>query len=203
MSNNNQPPAPAPSRPTLEDVCPKNGTCDLNTLHHYLPTYETLYSPIRDEPLTILLIGAGMSGVVWMMNDYFSNAVIHVCDGREDHHFKRPLYHSGEFPTVLHSSARPFDADYVESEFVENGLLFDIIVEDTSPRTLEIMSKTLDLYCKLLSPNGMLIIEDLQEIYWQDTLIQHVPEGRLRENTTVYDLRASGRYDDILFVVKN
>jgi len=201
MSDNNQ--QPAPSRPTLEELCP-NHICDINTTHHYIPTYESLYSPIRDEPLTILIIDAGMSGVVQMMNNYFSNAIIHVCDGREGHHFKPPLYHSGLHQNViLHSSARPFDVDYVETEFVENGLQFDIIVEDTSPRTLEIMSKTLDLYCKLLSPNGMLIIEDVQEIYWQDTLIQHVPEGRLRENTTVYDLRASGRYDDILFVVKN
>ena len=196
MSKNN-------NRPTLEELCPNNIT-DINTTHHYIPTYESLYSPIRDEPLTILIVGAGMSGVVQMMKDYFTNAIIHVCDGREGHHFKPPLYHIGLYPNViLHSSAQPFDPDYIENEFVNNGLLFDIIVEDTSPRTLDIMSTTLQLYCPLLSPNGMLIIEDLQEKEWGNILTQSVPEGRLRENITVYDLTSSGRYDDILFVVKN
>jgi hypothetical protein len=191
------------TRPTLEDLCPNHIT-DINTIHHYLPTYESLYSPIRDEPLTILIIDAGMSGVVEMMNNYFTNAIIHVCDGREGHHFKPPLYHSGLHPNVvLHSSAGVFDPEYIESEFVNNGLVFDIIVEDTSPRTLDIMSSALKLYSPLLAPNGILILEDVQDIDWVNILTQYVPEGRLRENITVYDLTASGRYDDILFVVKN
>jgi hypothetical protein len=59
----------------------------------------------------------------------------------------------------------------------------------------------LDLYLPLLKEDGILVIEDVQDINWIEGLINCVPE-HLKQYVEVIDLRhMKNRYDDILFVV--
>ena len=57
------------------------------------------------------------------------------------------------------------------------------------------------LYHKTLAPNGVMIIEDVQDIEWIQHLSEATPE-HLKKHIKVYDLRPNkNRYDDILFTI--
>ena len=54
---------------------------------------------------------------------------------------------------------------------------------------------------KILSDDGVLVIEDVQSINWINELKMRVPD-HLQEFIEVYDLRRNkNRYDDIMFVI--
>jgi ribosomal silencing factor RsfS len=59
---------------------------------------------------------------------------------------------------------------------------------------------TAEHYSKLLTDNGILIIEDVQSMEWVDDIISSFPK-KLQKNVKVVDLRhIKGRYDDILII---
>jgi hypothetical protein len=52
-----------------------------------------------------------------------------------------------------------------------------------------------------MTDDGILIIEDVQDINWIDILTNETPE-HLKQFIKVYDLRPNkGRYDDIVFTI--
>ena len=56
-------------------------------------------------------------------------------------------------------------------------------------------------YSELLSDNGILILEDIQDITWVDELKKCIPNDLLN-CVEVYDLRdKKQRYDDIVLVI--
>ena len=72
---------------------------------------------------------------------------------------------------------------------------------DDGPHTLESMKQFIRLYSQIMTPDGILIIEDVQSWDWIDILKNEVPEY-LKEYVEVYDLRLNkNRYDDIVFVI--
>ena len=72
---------------------------------------------------------------------------------------------------------------------------------DDGPHSLESMTLFIVKYSLLLSENGILIIEDVQDINWINILHSYVPYN-LKKYIQVFDLRhKKGRYDDILFVI--
>ena len=72
---------------------------------------------------------------------------------------------------------------------------------DDVPHTLESMKQFIRLYSQIMTPDGILIIEDVQSWDWIDILKNEVPEY-LKEYVEVYDLRLNkNRYDDIVFVI--
>ena len=72
---------------------------------------------------------------------------------------------------------------------------------DDGPHTLESMKQFIKLYSKLMTDNGILIIEDVQSIKWIYILVNEVPE-HLKQFIKVFDLRRNkNRYDDIVFVI--
>jgi hypothetical protein len=72
---------------------------------------------------------------------------------------------------------------------------------DDGPHTLESMISFIKLYSQIMTDDGILIIEDVQDWEWIETLKCIVPE-HLKEYIKVYDLRSNkGRYDDIVFTI--
>ena len=85
--------------------------------------------------------------------------------------------------------------------FSNKDIKFDFIIDD-GPHTLESMIFTLIHYSKLLTPTGILIIEDIPSIDWA-YLFERIT-NKYKENTHIYDLRENkGRYDDIVFTFTN
>ena len=72
---------------------------------------------------------------------------------------------------------------------------------DDGTHTLQSMIDFICKYSQLLSDNGILIIEDIPDFNWINTLEQHVPYN-LKKYIQNFDLRhIKGRYDDIIFVI--
>ena len=72
---------------------------------------------------------------------------------------------------------------------------------DDGPHTLESMTKFIELYSQIMTDDGILIIEDVQQWEWIDILKNAVPED-LKKFIKVYDLRKfKNRYDDIVFTI--
>lgn len=75
------------------------------------------------------------------------------------------------------------------------------MVLDDGPHTLESMETTIILYLPLLAADGILIIEDVQEISWFEQLISVVP-AEVRPAVQTYDRRdLKNKYDDLIFVI--
>ena len=77
---------------------------------------------------------------------------------------------------------------------------FDVIIDDGS-HTLDDQRRFIEYYFHLLRDDGVMIIEDVQNIEYCKLFYHCVPE-QYRECIKVYDLRArTGRSDDVLFVI--
>jgi FkbM family methyltransferase len=127
-----------------------------------------------------------------LWNDYFVNANIYGFDVDDAPEFLKDLARVKCFKMDAYS-------DESINYFLQNGIKLDFAIDD-GPHTFESMVYFIKNYIQLLSSDGMLIVEDVQDITWCDAFKTLVPDGFAYE---VYDLRQNkNRWDDILFVVK-
>ena len=162
---------------------------DKNTDHSYISNvYENLFNDVQDIFLNILEVGIDRCGSIKLWREYFSNAIIYgidIIDFQEINDEKIKLFKNDAY-----------DINFVKS--LPNN--FDLIIDD-GPHTLESMIKFLQYYQPKLNDNGILIIEDIQNIDWVEILKSHILPENI-QNYTVYDLRKSkGRSDDILLII--
>jgi hypothetical protein len=173
-------------------VC--NRFTDKNTIHSYLETYEKV---LKDKYLScknVLEIGIQRGGSIKLWNDYFINANIYGIDIDDGPKFLE------EFKRVKCLKMNAYSKDSIDY-FSNKNIKFDFIIDD-GPHTLESMIFTLIHYSKLLTPTGILIIEDIPSIDWA-YLFERIT-NKYKENTHIYDLRENkGRYDDIVFTFTN
>lgn len=166
---------------------------DKNTIHSYLPTYESLFDENKLNIKIVLEIGVYQGGSIHLWNKYFQNAYIYGIDIEKIN------------PSTVPNSSNIFIFDNQNAynplfvcEKVPNDI--DIFIDD-GPHTLESMVSAIQLYLPKMSNNGIFIIEDVQSIQWIHTLIKAVPL-KYRSFIQIADLRnIKNRYDDILFIV--
>lgn len=168
---------------------------DKNTTHSYIGTYETLFGRLQTSASRVMEIGIYDGGSIALWHNYFKGAIIYGLD-------IAPLRENARF---LQDSPRiklltTTDAYSPGTLAMFRAKPFDIIIDD-GPHTLESMRICVSQYSKLLTDNGILVVEDVQEIGWIDQLVSATPD-HLKRYIQVYDLRSNkGRYDDILFVI--
>ena len=186
----------------LSDCC-DNGLTDKNTIHSYLPVYEALFEKKKESATRVLEIGIGPTphqngGSIRMWSLYFSNADIHTCDIIPlDHVHSCLINHPRIF---LHTSNDAYNPSFLTTTFTSKQLMFDIMIDD-GPHTLESMVSFIQMYLPLLKEDGILVVEDVQDIKWIDQLRAVTPDA-YRSYIEVYDRRdVKGRYDDIMFVI--
>ena len=173
-----------------------NVRTDKNTIHSFLELYHSLFNEIRDSVKKVLEIGICYGGSIKLWNDYFPNAEIHGMDIIGPESIWKEIF--GKEKIILHIGVD----SYTETVVNTLPMDFDIIIDD-GPHTLESMISVVNLYIPLLAVNGMLIIEDIQDINWVNEIIKHVPK-KLIDHITLHDLRdKKGRYDDIVLVIRN
>jgi len=175
-----------------------NTRTDKNTIHSYLPLYESLLSSRRERAKNVLEIGIYYGGSILLWNNYFTNAVIH---GVEIAHIDN-LWEGikGNQNIRLHASTNAYDSEFINREFVSKNIKFDMVLDD-GPHTLDSMIQFVQKYSPLLTDDGILIIEDVQDMSWLESIRASVPV-HLQNYVSTYDLRANkGRYDDIVFVI--
>jgi len=174
-----------------------NEYTDKNTIHSYLQLYEYLLSPIRETAKSVLEVGVFEGGSIKLWYDYFLNATIYGCDVIDNIRIEE-LKNNNRVSLSLDESA--YSSDFVKTNFLDKNIEFDFILDD-GPHTLESQKAFIKFYVPLLSENGILIVEDVQEVSWLDELKEVTPK-ELKQYIKTYDLRTNkGRYDDIVFTV--
>ena len=180
-----------------------NTLTDKNTTHSYLNLYEQLLSGKKDTAKNVLEIGIGNNekdngGSIKLWKKYFTNAVVYALD-------INPIYKvldelKNDERIVLYTSTDAYDEEFFNNIFLNKDIKFDFMLDD-GPHTLDSMKTFIKLYSKLMANDGILIIEDVQDISWVEILKNEVPDN-LKRFVRSYDLRTNkGRYDDIVFTI--
>ena len=176
---------------------------DKGTQHCYLGVYEYLFYKKKKTASTIIEVGIGCffeknGGSLKLWKDFFENAQIYGIDILSKERVINDLVVNPR--VILHCESNAYSKDFVNKNFTTKNIKADVIIDDGA-HTYESMVTYLDLYLPLLKEDGILVIEDVQDINWIEGLINCVPE-HLKQYVEVIDLRhMKNRYDDILFVV--
>jgi len=178
-----------------------NKYTDKNSRHSYLPFYETLLKPIKDSATNILEVGIGDFGeknggslLIW--SKYFTNATIYGIDILPINRVLDELIQNKSIKLYIETDA--YNQNFITSQL--KNTKFDFLLDD-GPHTLESQEKFIELYSPLLSENGILIVEDVQNMAWLERLVNKTPDS-LKKYIKMYDFRKiKGRYDDIVFTI--
>lgn len=167
---------------TLQQIGDKQGT-DKGSIHGYLSLYQFLFSRYTDPNILEIGIQFGNSMKTW--REYFPEAVIVGIDAVDN---------GVSFPdmTVLIGDA------YTPEMVARFGnSTFEIIIEDGN-HLPQSQAWTCRHYAPLLSPDGLLIIEDVPNPAVFDLLSTSLPAGF---SHCEIDLRQDGRPPDSLLFV--
>jgi hypothetical protein len=180
-----------------------NTETDKNTVHSYLELYETLLSPKKNTAKNILEIGIGdfkekNGGSIKLWKAYFPNAKIYALDILPKNRVLDEIINDER--VVLFTSTNAYDEKFFNENILKKNLKFDLMLDD-GPHTLESMKTFIRLYSKVMTDDGILIIEDIQSIDWWPILYREVPQ-HLKKFVKPYDLRKNkNRYDDMIFTI--
>jgi cephalosporin hydroxylase len=174
-----------------------NQKTDKNTVHSYLNLYESLLKNKKNSCKNVIEVGIQWGGSIKLWHDYFPNATIYGCDIYDESNIWDKIKNNDRIK--LFNSTNAYDPLFINKI---KDIRFDFALDD-GPHTLESMIKFIELYLPLMEEDGILIIENVQDIKWLDILISFVPD-ELKKNIKTYDFRAvKNRYDDIVFVIDN
>lgn len=182
---------------TLAELADPNRT-DKNTLHSYLDTYEKLLSGKKESAKNVLEVGIYRAGSIKMWHDYFPNAQVYGLDIMHYNDVWDGVKNNNRI--TLFTSTDAYNQDFFNNHFLSKNIKCDFMLDD-GPHTLESMKAFIIMYSKLMTDDGILIVEDVQAGDWIPLLKKVVPE-ELQQYIEVYDLRENkDRYDDLVFVI--
>lgn len=156
-----------------------------------LPVYEKLFAHTRSTSDSVLEIGTNDGGGIKMYSDYFRYALAFGMDI-----LPTPDALKGN-PKIQHFSQNAYTLDSLDLMHRLGGE-FTLIVDDGSHEL-----KDQIWFCKnypaLLAPDGLAIVEDIQDEKYLKPLSDAVPPGY---SGMVIDQRhVNGRFDDLIFVI--
>ncbi len=169
---------------------------DKGTIHSYIKNYYCeKFTPMKELPVVILEIGIFQGGSTKLWKKWFKNSTVYGIDNNEKYM---------KFYKEMNDGIGILGNAYSERMLNKfSNQFFDIIIEDGA-HTLETQMYTAKRWTTKLKNNGILIIEDIQDINHIDNIIQAVPKNE-NFSTKVFDLRSKiNRYDDIIIeITKN
>lgn len=164
-----------------------SGGGDKGTIHHYIESYDRLFTPVRNEVINVLEIGINRGESLKMWREYFPNAHVYGID------IKLPN-EKIDGVTMLECS----QADQTKLFQIFDGINFDIVIDDGSHKIQHQLMSLKYLWSKM-NKDGLYIIEDIQE---PDLDIPMLSAGFRKPNEIIDTREESKRYDDILLVWK-
>ena len=170
---------------------------DKLSAHSYIPVYERLFQHRKDKVLNVLEIGIGSGGSLQLWNDYFKNADIYGIDPTYIHEYL------ARFPRIHQIKDDAYIAQRIEDNFISKNIEFDIVIDD-GPHNKESQMLTMQLYFPLLTNDGIIIIEDVQDHLdpgaWIKGIIKSLPKY-YQKFAEVIDLRHLNKSPDDLLIV--
>jgi len=176
---------------------------DKNDVHSYLDTYEQLFVSKKNTAKNVLEIGIGNfreknGGSIELWNAYFTNAKIYGLDIITPDRVIDKLFHNDN--VLIYTEVDAYNEEFFVNTFLNKNIKFDVVLDD-GPHSLDSMIQFIKLYSQVMADDGILIIEDIQDVNWLNILANAVPD-HLKHFIELYDLRANkNRYDDLLFVI--
>jgi cephalosporin hydroxylase len=176
---------------------------DKGTQHTYLGVYEYLFYKKKQTASAVIEVGIGCffeknGGSIKLWHDFFDNATIYGIDILPVERVIESLLNNPR--VVLQCESNAYDPNFVLENYTNKNIKADIIIDDGA-HTFDSMITFLNLYLPILKDDGILIIEDVQDIRWIEELKNAVPDN-LKKYIEVIDLRhIKNRYDDLMFVV--
>lgn len=163
---------------------------DKDTVHSYLPTYETLLQRYKDIPFNMMEVGIQRGGSILAWLKAFPKVTLVGVDCQKSVNIQ-----GGDRYKELITNA-------YEDEFMTliKPESLDFIIDDGSHAFNDIRFAC-ENYPKLLKPGGTLVIEDVPDVKWLSKFrAVATAQGCLTE---VIDLREKkGRWDDVLLVIR-
>ncbi len=172
---------------------------DKNSVHSYIPIYEELFRPYREKEINFLEIGLFQGNSLRLWEKYFTNGNIHGIDCSETPHGGmadlRPMIAEGTHNIHIMDGTSETDIERVFGD-----MKFDIVLDDSS-HDLSAQLQTVRIFKNRLSENGMIVIEDLQDIDNDKYAFGEITGDM---GVAIVDLRHKKlRYDDCLIILKN
>ena len=174
----------------LEEILKKyNFPTDKHLGHCYVEYfYEKEFLKYKNKNINFLEIGIHRGGSTALWNKYFDNTKISAVDIAD--------VVDGPYRNLPNVEYYFGDAYYSEDFFREEK--FDIIIDD-GPHTFESQVVFINKYLPKMKKDGLLIIEDVQDIRWCSTF-KELTKTFICETI---DLRPHRNIrDDIMFVVR-
>ena len=126
----------------------------------YLPVYDRWLASYKNSSINLLEIGVQNGGSLQIWAKYFSNANrIIGCDVNLD--CAKLIYDDSRVELVLGD----VNVASVREQISANSVVFDIIIDDGSHKSADIV-KTFQYFYSRLAPGGIYVIEDLHCSYW-------------------------------------
>lgn len=181
----------------------KSGGTDKNTTHSYVELYESILNPYKEEKGSLLEIGVQYGGSIILWNEYLKNFNIYGVDIKDQLHDNVRRYvdiNSKKINLTYRNAYNNSTIDYFKS-LCPDG--FDVIIDD-GPHSELSQVDCINLYLPLLKENGILIIEDVQNINSIEVFKEIIPNSDIFDyQIEVIDLRENkGRYDDVIFLIR-
>mgnify|MGYP001055084469 CR=1 FL=1 len=128
----------------------------------YINEWDKIFFPYRDKEINLLEIGVHNGGSLEIWMKYFSNAK-HIigCDIAE---VCGKLNFQDQRISVIIGDA---NSNEVENQILRLTSNLDIIIDDGSHKSDDVI-RSFSRYLKLLTNNGLYIIEDLHASYWKE-----------------------------------
>ena len=182
---------------SLEQLVDNHRT-DKNTSHSYLPLYQQLLESKKETAKNVLEVGIYAGGSIKLWSDFFTNATVYGIDIISINDIWEEIKNKENI--VLYTSKNAYNEDFFIANFLYKNIKCDFMLDD-GPHTLESMILFIKLYSQIMTDDGILIIEDVQNIEWIELLKNAVPD-HLKQFIKIYDLRSNkNRYDDIVFTI--
>jgi hypothetical protein len=127
----------------------------------YLPVYDRLFSPFRDNSVNILQIGVHNGGSLEVLAKYFRQAV-HIIGSDTNPSCGDLKYDDPRISIVVGNINTQEVLDSITSKLQA----IDLLIDDGSHTSADVVATFVN-YFQLVSPGGLYIIEDTHSLYWE------------------------------------
>lgn len=165
---------------------------DKDTVHSYIDVYDEYFASRKSTAAQVLEVGIFQGGSILLWQQYFTNAEVTGLDMQihqnitnlDQERIRKLICNAYTHETIAKLSDRKYD-----------------VILDDGPHTIDSMKFIATHYTPLLADNGILVIEDIQDIAWVEPIRAAFPEN-VRDKIKVVDRRqVKNRYDDILIIL--
>ncbi len=158
-------------------------------IHTYLDAYDKLFNPFKNG-CTIMELGLAQGDSIKLWDRYFKSSDIIGVDLSIIFDYKQEQENNNNITLIA--------GDATKANFLNEikGKTFDIVIDDASHLTQDQLD-TFDLLKGKMNKSGVYIIEDLLALD-----IERHRYMRMHKNVEIIDMRANGRFDNALVVIR-